>query len=63
MAEANVPDGDQTEELLAAGRKVLDDARRTLSDRDAALNTAVVPIVGAVPPTAGDDDGGDLSPG
>jgi hypothetical protein len=39
------PDETPLEQLLAAGRKLIDEARRTSADLDAAMNTAVVPVI------------------
>ena len=47
------PEPTPIEELLEAGRRLIDEARRTSADLDAAMNTAVVPIIrpGEAPPT------------
>ena len=49
----DVPDETPIEQLLAAGRKLIDEARRTSADLDAAMNTAVVPVIrpDEAPPT------------
>ena len=40
-----MPEATPIEELLEAGRRLIDEARRTSADLDVAMNTAVVPVI------------------